>query len=158
MTKYATSTPEARELVLELSFVWDQIKNQSPQQQGNSSDEDEAHHLSRSTRVRRIVSRGEGITELEPRSQDSREDWEGEVFSDGEAESENSRSERRRFRRRMLTAIEALRADVAALCEEMEFLRTRNETLPQPDGILLTLRKWIVRLAGVLFTSRIMLI
>jgi hypothetical protein len=156
MTKYATSTPEARELVLELSFVWDQIKNQSPQQQDNSSDEDKPHHPSRSIRVRRIVSRGEGITELEPRSQDSREDWEGEVFSDGE--SENSRSERRRFRRRMLRAIEALRADVAALCEEMEFLRTRNETLPQPDGILLTLRKWIVRLAGVLFAFRIILI
>lgn len=156
MTRYATSTPEARELVSELSFVWDQIKNQSPQQ--SSSSEDEARQQSRSARVRRIASRGEGLTELEPRSQDTREDWDGEVFSDGDDESENTRSERRRFRRRIHRAIEALRADVAGLREEMEFLRMRNETLSQRDGILVTLGKWIVRFVGVLLTFRIMLI
>ena len=157
MTKYATSTPEARELVSELSFVWDQIKNQSPQQ-SISSDEDDAQQQSRSTRVRRIASRGERLMELEQQIQDTREDWEGEVFSDGEAESENTRSERRRFRRRIQRAIEALQADVAALREEMDLLRTRNVTLPQRDGILLTLGKWIVRFVGVLFPFRIMLI
>ena len=156
MTKYATSTPEARELVSELSFVWDQIKNQSPQQ--SSSSEDEAQQQSRSTKVRRVASRGERLTELEQRIQDTREDWEGEVFSDDEAESENTRSERRRFRRRIHRAIEALQADVARLRDEMDLLRTRNGALPQRDGILLTLRKWAVRFVGVLLTFRIMLI
>jgi len=151
MTKYATSTPESRELVAELSFVWDQIKNQSPQQ-STSSEEDEAQQP-RSTRTRRITSRGEGLTELEPRSQDAREDWEGEVvFSDGENGSENSRSEERRFRRRIQRAIEALQVDIAGLREEMDLLRARNDPVPrmaQRDGILVILGNWIVKFVGV---------
>jgi len=155
MTKYATSTPESRELVAELSFVWDQIKNQSPQQ-SSSSDEDEAQQP-RSTRVRRITSRGEGLMDIEPGRQDIREDWEGEVvFSDVQDWSENSRSEKRRFRRRIQRAIEALQADVAGLREELELLRARNEAVPQRvglrDGILVTLGNWIVKFVGVKFS------
>lgn len=42
MHQYATTTPEARELVAELEFVWDQIKSNpaSP-----SDSQDQAHHL-----------------------------------------------------------------------------------------------------------------
>jgi hypothetical protein len=147
MTRYATSTPDARELVAELSFVWDQIKNLSPQQ-SSSSEEEPTSSRSRGG-VRRIASRGDGLLEeLEPRSQDSR-DWEGAVFSDGEEEVSEGRSDRRRFKRRVNRAIEALRADVAGLREEMDVLRSRPMRTGQRDGILLTLGKWIMRFVGV---------
>jgi len=153
MTRYATSTPEARELVSELSFVWDQIKNISPQQ--SSSSEEEATGTgtgSRSRLMRRIGSRGEGLLELEPRSEGTR-DWEGEVFSDGDEQGIDGRMDRR-FKRRVNRAIEALRADVAGLREEMDMLRLgRGERIrgQQRDGILVTLGKWIVRFVGVIF-------
>src|SRR5271170_8350790 len=60
MTRYATSTPEARELVAELSFVWDQIKNLSPQQ-SSSSVEEPTSSRSRGAGVRRVTSRGDGL-------------------------------------------------------------------------------------------------
>jgi len=147
MTRYATSTPEARELVAELSFVWDQIKNLSPQQSSSSEEEPTSSHSRRG--VRQIASRGDGLLEeLEPRSQDSR-DWEGAVFSDGEEQVSDGRSDRRRFKRRVNRAIEALRADVAGLREELDVLRSRPVRTGQRDGILVTLGKWIMRFVGV---------
>ena len=148
MTRYATSTPEARELVAELSFVWDQIKNLSPQQ-SSSSEEEPTSSRSRGG-VRRVVSRGDGLLEeLEPRSHDSR-DWEGAVFSDGEEQlPSETRNDRRKFKRRVNRAIEALRADVAALREELDVLRSRPLRTGQRDGILVTLGKWIMRFVGV---------
>ena len=148
MTRYATSTPEARELVAELSFVWDQIKNMSPQQSSSSEEEEGGGGTtSRQSRVRRVHSRGEGLHELEPRSS-STKDWEGAAFSDGDEETTSETRNDRKFRRRINRAIEALRADVAELQEK---LRSRNETRQgqQRDGILLTLGKWIVRFVGV---------
>ena len=141
MTRYATSTPEARELISELSFVWDQIKNISPQQ---SSSEEESPSLSR---VRKMPSRGEGLLELEPRSEESR-DWEGEVFTDGEGETDTTRNEKR-FRRRINRAIEALRADVAGLKDEMEINRRRNGRPARRDGIIGILGNWVFRFVGV---------
>ena len=148
MTRYATSTPEARELVSELSFVWDQIKNSSPQQ--SSSSEEEPTSSRPRTGVRRVMSTGdELLEELEPRSHDSR-DWEGAVFSDGEEEEfSETRHNRRRFKRRVNRAIEALRADVAGLREELDVLRSRPVRTRRRDGILLTLGKWIMRFVGV---------
>ena len=148
MNRYATSTPEARELVNELSFVWDQIKNQTPQQSSSSEVDEEASRSSRSAaRMRRMPSRGEGLLELEPRSEESRE-WEGAVFSDGEEETAESRSDRR-FRRRINKAIEGLRADVAALREEMELSRTRSRRRPMQEGIVTIVGKWILGVVGV---------
>jgi hypothetical protein len=145
MTRYATSTPEARELIAELSFVWDQIKNLSPQQ-SNASEEEMAP---RSGKLRRTGSRGEGLLELEPRSEDTR-DWEGAVFSDegGDEGTTESRSDRR-FKRRVNRAIERLRADVTRLREDMDVLRSRRGLTAQPDGIFMTIGKWIVRFVGV---------
>lgn len=153
MTRYATSTPEARELITELSFVWDQIKNMSPQP-SSSSEEETQHQGGSSSRIRRIRSRGgEGLLELDPRSSSNyTRDWGGAVFSDGDEQQDNNMSEGiarsdRKFRRRVNHAIEALRADVAELKEK---LRSRDEGRPQQrDGILLTLGKWIVRFVGV---------
>lgn len=100
--------------------------------------------------MRRVTSRGDGLLEeLEPRSQDSR-DWEGAVFSDGEGEEvSETRNDRRRFKRRVNRAIEALRADVAGLRDELDVLRSRPVRTGQRDGILLTLGKWIMRFVGV---------
>src|SRR5271154_2978352 len=79
MTRYATSTPEARELVSELSFVWDQIKNLSPRQSNSSED------LSRSRIIRDPSRGGEGLTDLPPRRSEESRDWEGTgLFSAGE--------------------------------------------------------------------------
>ena len=147
MNRYATSTPEARELVAELSFVWDQIKNQTPQQSSSSEVEDETSPSSRSARMRRMPSRGEGLLELEPRSEESR-DWEGAVFSDGEEETTDSRSEKR-FRRRVNRAIEALRVDVASLREEMEITRSRGRRRTQREGVVTAFGKWVFRIFGV---------
>ena len=89
------------------------------------------------------------MEELEPRSQDSR-DWEGAVFSDGEGEEvSETRNNRRKFKRRINRAIEALRADVAGLREELDVLRSRPIRTGQRDGILLILGKWIMRFVGV---------
>jgi hypothetical protein len=141
MTRYATSTPEARELISELAFVWDQIKNISPQQ---SSSEEESPSRSR---VRRKPSRGDGLLELEPRSEESK-DWEGEVFTDGEGDTDITRSDRR-FRRRINRAIEALRADVAGLKDEMEISRRRNGRPVRREGFFVTLSNWVFRFVGV---------
>jgi hypothetical protein len=141
MTRYATSTPEARELVSELSFVWDQIKSMSPQQSSSSEEET----LSRSRRLRRQLSRPEDLVDLEPRSSETR-DWEGAVFSDGGEEA--SETSDRRFRRRVNRALESLRADVNALKEDKESRRPRKRP-GQRDGILVAIGKWIVRFVGV---------
>jgi len=147
MNRYATSTPEARELVAELSFVWDQIKNQTPQQSSSSEVEEEASPSSRSARMKRMPSRGEGLLELEPRSEESRE-WEGAVFSDGEEDTTDSRSEKR-FRRRINRAIEGLRADVSSLREDMELSRTRSRRRPKQESVVSAFGKWILRVVGV---------
>ena len=140
MTRYATSTPEARELVAELSFVWDQIKNLSPQQSSSSEEEPSG---SPSRVPRRMASE---LEELEPRSSSTR-DWEGEsMFSD----EDNGEDERGRFRRRIKRAIEVLRADVAGLREDMDLLRLGGRNRRQPrEGILVTLGKWFFRFVGV---------
>ena len=143
MTRYATSTPEARELISELSFVWDQIKNISPQP---SSSEEESPSRSR---VRRIPSRGDGLLELEPRSEESKGDWEGEVFTDGgEADNDTTRSNKR-FRRRINRAIEQLRAEVAGLKDELEITRRRNGRPARREGFFVTLGNLVVRFVGV---------
>jgi hypothetical protein len=141
MTRYATSTPEARELISELSFVWDQIKNISPQQ---SSSEEESPSRSK---VRRMPSRGDGLLELEPRSEESRV-WEGEVFTDGEGETDTTRSDKR-FRRRINRAIESLRAEVAGLKDELENSRRRNGRPARQKGVLVTFGNWVFRFVGV---------
>jgi hypothetical protein len=147
MTRYATSTPEARELIAELSFVWDQIKNITPLQSSSSEEENPSSR----SRVRRITSRGEGLLELEPRSEESR-DWEGAVFSDGEEESSETRNDKR-FRRRINRAIEALRADISGLRDEVEASRPRNGRRGKRDGVILTLGRWIFRFVGVYLRS-----
>jgi hypothetical protein len=143
MTRYATSTPEARELIAELTFVWDQIKNITPQQSSSSEEENPSSR----SRVRRVASRGEGLLELEPRSEESR-DWDDAVFSDGEEGTSDTRNDRK-FRRRINRAIEALRADVAGLREEFEVSKPRNGRRGKRDGVILTLGRWIFRFVGV---------
>jgi len=155
MTLYATSTPEARELVAELSFVWDQIKNVSPQQSSSSEEEVGTTSQSRGAGgvLRRVHSSGEGLLELPPRSVSNTRDWEGAVFSDNGDEGDITTSEAtrndRKFRRRINRAIEALRADVAALQEKFRLQEERRHRQRQRDGILVTLGKWIVRFVGV---------
>lgn len=141
MTRYAMSTPEARELVSELSFVWDQIKNLSPQQSSSSEE------TSSQSRLTRIGSRGEPLLEFEPRN-GSAQDWEGALFSDGDENASVTRSDRR-FRRRVIRAIETLRADVARLHGDIGILRLRIERPEQRDGVLLIFGRWISRFVGV---------
>lgn len=146
MTRYATSTREARELVAELSFVWDQIKHQSPQQSSFSDEE-----VPLRSRLKSAASRGERLTELEPRSQDSR-DWEGAVFSDGDGGSDTTNN--RRFKRYVNRTIEALKADIADLREEIDTFRVRSSHPSRRNGIITAIGKWIVRFIGVVSVCR----
>ena len=101
--------------------------------------------------MRRIPSRGDGLLELEPRSEESK-DWEGEVFTDGEGDTDTTRSDKR-FRRRINRAIEALRADVAGLRDELEISRRRNGLPVRREGFLVTLSNWVFRFVGVSSSS-----
>ena len=145
MTRYASSTPEARELVSELSFVWDQIKNLSPQQSASSTEESpiRSEHAQSG---QRMASRGEVLLELEPRSEDRY--WEGAIFTDGEDEADVTRGEKK-YRKRINRAVEGMKMDIARLREEIDALR-RREGSPKPrGGMLAILGRWIVRFVGV---------
>jgi len=143
MTRYATSTAEARELVAELTFLWDQIKNLSPQQSSSSEEEPSG---SRSRGPREMES---GLEELEPRSSSTR-DWEGESMFSDEDNTEEDALANRRFRRGIKRAIDVLRADVAGLREDIDLLRFGGwKARQQRVGILMTLGKWLFRFVGV---------
>jgi len=83
--------------------------------------------------------------ELEPKSEER--DWEGAVFTDSDEGSQDTRADRK-FRRRVNRAIDALRADVAGLRQEID--RLRNGRPARRDGFLVTLGRWIVRFVGFL--------
>ena len=153
MHKYATTTTEARELVADLVFVWDQIKSNSP----SSSSSSPGKIVSR--RRRQILpsyagpsgpsgiqvsdeNSGEELRMLRPVSDADEEDDEGEVFEetrggsfdDGEAvraaagQSRDLDIRNRKWRKKIERALGKITTEIAALREQVEAKRIGDGT------------------------------
>ena len=152
MHKYATTTTEARELVAELEFVWDQIKSNS-----GSSSSSSPGRLARSQAQQLHQSYvsiggpsgsgradegggGEGLRMLRPVSDGEEEDDEGEEFEetrggpfdDDEAfmavagQPRDLDVRNRKWRKKIEQALVKMTTEVAALREQMEAKRIRD--------------------------------
>ena len=140
MHKYATTTTEARELVAELEFVWDQIKS-NPASSLSSS----PGHLARSQGQQMLPSYpslgappgsgwadeggGEGLRMLRPVSDGEEEGDEGEDVEGIRGvpfESRDLDVRNRKWRRKIEHALVTLTTEVAALREQIEAKRTGN--------------------------------
>ncbi|KAL8732554.1 MAG: hypothetical protein Q9181_003925 [Wetmoreana brouardii] len=156
MHQYASDTPEARELVAELEFVWDQIKANSNNTSSESSPQGAAGEtnlgmryasLGDSTRAvgkSRAVDGGSGLRVLRPVSDGDEE------YDDGDEESDELNSDgaryvdtqldqmtggrrtrdldirNRKWRKRMEIALFKMTTEVAALREQIEAKRIRR--------------------------------
>lgn len=127
MHKYASSTPEARELVAELEFVWDQVKaNSDASGSGNSS----GQSYGRSEEERKG---DEALRVLRPASQEDGEEEEeddgnmraDEGFEDTTAPRTTNRAslDNLQWRRRIESSLVKITAEIAALREQMEAKR-----------------------------------
>ena len=140
MHQYATTTPEARELVAELEFVWDQIKSNSA-----SSSSSSPRQLGQSQALQQAATSGYGIRQtrdvdgglrvLRPLSdgdqdEDDLEGLEAQAgaFQQGDL-SGNAMTgpihhsldvHDRRWRRRIEQALVKMTVEIAALREQME--------------------------------------
>lgn len=148
MHKYASTTPEARELVAELEFVWDQIKSNtasssasSPgqrtdkQQQGMSyaslgpGQSNQGEKDSRGLRLLRPVSdadeeeiEGDEFEEARSGLTDDEENEE-RIIRSGEMKSRDLGVRNRKWRKRVEQALIRMTAEVAALREQLEARR-----------------------------------
>jgi len=71
------------------------------------------------------------------------------VFSDGEEGTTSDVRSEKRFRRRVNRAIEALRADIAGLRDDLEIVRRTGGRPKRREGILISLGRWVLRFVGV---------
>lgn len=149
MHKYATTTTEARELVAELEFVWDQIKSNSASSSSSSpgqlarsrSQQMPPRYASiggPSTSGRADEGGGGGLRMLRPVSDGDIEEDEGEEFEetrggpfdDEEAvmavagQSRDLDVRNRKWRRKIEHALVKMTTEVAALREQIEAKRT----------------------------------
>ena len=150
MHKYATTTTEARELVAELEFVWDQIKSNSASSSSSSPGQMAKNHGQRIPRSyasiggpsgsgRADEGGGEGLRMLRPVSDgdeedddDEREEFEetrGGPLDDEEAvmamagRSRDLNVRNRKWRKKIEQALVKMTTEVAALREQMEAKR-----------------------------------
>ena len=143
MHKYATTTPEARELVAELEFVWDQIKSNSASPSSSSPGQmfrSQGQQLPSYASIggppgsgRADEGGGEGLRTLRPVSEGEGEGDEGEEFEetrggpfDDEAvmaaagQSRDLDVRNRKWRRKIEHALVKMTTEVAALREQIE--------------------------------------
>ena len=153
MHKYATTTPEARELVAELEFVWDQIKSNSvsssstsPGQLGkrDSNAVLEQSHINTSQRVNaEEFSTAAGLRVLRPVSDGDEEDDEDAEFEDaarhptageededeeaiavaGTNQTRDHDLRNKKWRRRIERTLVKMTAEIAALREVVDASR-----------------------------------
>lgn len=148
MHRFASSTPEARELVAELEFVWDQIKANSNVTSSGSSPRGELMRTEEATgmgyaglggsrrKMREDIGRGEaeriGLRVLRPVSDgdegeyEDDDDEEDEIGFGGEAELKDLDIRNRKWRKRIENALIKTSTEVAALREQMESQRVRG--------------------------------
>ena len=129
MHKYATTTTEARELVGELEFVWDQIKSNSA-----SSSSSSPGHLARSqgqqippsyTSIDRPSGTGRadeggdgGLRMLRPVSDGNEEEDEGQEFEETQYRDLDVRNQK--WRKKIEQALVKMVTEVAALRKQIE--------------------------------------
>jgi hypothetical protein len=170
MHKYASPTPEARELVSELEFVWDQIKS-NPSSSSSSSPLQSAHpqlHAQPS-----YASIGGSRTDIPPRpsagnnpsrlrvlspvSQRDEEEMQRQRDEDEAGEFGDTRDRdpdtgmdneirNRKWRRRVEQALTKLTAEIAALREQMESNRSIYGPARRRSGLWAWI-KWLVWVA-----------
>ena len=134
MHKYASSTPEARELVAELEFVWDQVKANS---EASGSGDSAGLSYTRGEEGRR---ENEGLRILRPASEEDVEEEDEEDEEDGDAgvnegfeatippHTINRPSfNNPRWRRRIEASLVKITAEIAALREQMEAKRVFSQ-------------------------------
>ncbi|KAI1179894.1 acyl-CoA binding protein [Nemania sp. FL0916] len=140
MHRYA-NTPDATELVGELEFVWNQIKNNSPSS-SNSSPKGQSS-LSDSRRIQRPLSGTDGpMKVLSPMSEDDAA--EGQYRDDEEEEAEGEYVKKGdRWSRKVERALGRLSAEIAALREQIttgrEWRAKKERTVPAQIGWVLML-------------------
>lgn len=165
MHKYATTTPEARELVSELEFVWDQIRSNSgssaasspsqilrgqSQQITNPSfigvsgrmDDDDGGGL----RVLRPVS--DGDEEGEDLEEDEFREARGDAFDNDEDVAPETRDldvRNRKWKKRIEKALVKMTTEVAALREQIEAKRIGEGK--RRNGGIWTWMVWLVWIA-----------
>lgn len=147
MHRYATTTPEARELVSELEFVWDQIKSNSASPAASSLGQmpgGQSHQITSpsyaslggpSARVSRRVAEGDddGLRALRPISDGDEEEMDDEEEGFHEARGGAYDNEEdivpktrdldvrnRKWRKRIEQALVRVTTEVAALREQIE--------------------------------------
>ncbi|KAI4096120.1 MAG: hypothetical protein LQ344_001183 [Seirophora lacunosa] len=148
MHRFASSTPEARELVAELEFVWDQIKANSNVTSSGSSPRGELMRTEEATgmgyaglggsrrKMREDIGRGEaeriGLRVLRPVSDGDEGEYEDdddekdEIGFGGGAELKDLDIRNRKWRKRIENALIKTSTEVAALREQMESQRVRG--------------------------------
>ncbi|KAJ8071214.1 hypothetical protein OCU04_001549 [Sclerotinia nivalis] len=124
MHKYASTTADARELVAELEFVWDQIKNNSPSSTGSSPGRRVPSYTTQPRQFQPPVSGTEGgMRVLSPMSQDDEAERESErrVGYNGGDEDEfaDGKNNKTKWRRNVEQALVKMTAEIAALREQI---------------------------------------
>ena len=142
MHRYATTTPEARELVAELEFVWDQIKSNPASSSGSSP-----RRLARTQGLQQTAASGfgssqarnyddSGLQVLRPLSGGDEEEVEieeheespVEAFARGDSNdpartepaAQNLEAQNQKWRKRVEKALVKMTVEIAALREQME--------------------------------------
>ena len=120
MRTYAYGTPEARELVDELEFVWEQVRsNSSFHESGNGNGSGEIVEMEGDSPGGRERITKEGLRVLRPMSDQDEEDEEGQDEGDG-IEQRNRRPREGTWQARVDKALVQMTAEIAALREVME--------------------------------------
>ena len=151
MHQYATTTPEARELVAELEFVWDQIKSNpaSP-----SDSQDQGHHFpnlqqsplfARSTQISKTNL--DGLRVLRPFSdeEDDIEDAGGLADNDEPAPGHSTQdldTRNQRWKKRVEQALVKMTVELAALREQIESSDSIRKSRRTGIGTWLTWVAW----------------
>ncbi|KAJ5032864.1 uncharacterized protein L3040_009455 [Drepanopeziza brunnea f. sp. 'multigermtubi'] len=128
MHRYASTTADARALVDELEFVWDQIKNNTASSSGSSPGRGVPSYTTRPRPPQQLVSGGDGpMRVISPMSQDDeaeRKSGFNDVYDDDEDEDDKEReggNEKgtKRWRKTVEHALVKMTAEIAALREQI---------------------------------------
>ncbi|CAF9910524.1 hypothetical protein IMSHALPRED_009223 [Imshaugia aleurites] len=126
MPRHATTTPEAREIVAELEFLWDQVTSVSVSPSKTSPAEALASGAVQQSHLALYNTRnqqgGDALRVLRPLSNEAEEDELGDL--DYERDDFTSSSlEHMQWKRRIKQAIGKMVVEIAALREQMEMTR-----------------------------------
>ncbi|KAH8820571.1 acyl CoA binding protein-like protein [Xylogone sp. PMI_703] len=147
MHKYASTTADARELVAELEFVWDQIKNNSASSSHSSHGHGGPSYPSQPRRFAHPQAGTEGpMRILSPMSEND----EAELLSEKRLEydndaygEENGDKNGRKWRSKVELALEKMTVEVAALREQIATGREYQERRRRTLGSWFTWFLWV---------------